>query len=329
MRTAKQRLVALTLVLATVLGLGAVTPVTAIAAPACASELGLRPPSSEATAETPAVLLHGLWGDVDSMLAMSQSLESTKTVVPYRFDYKSANTAWVTVGDAAQRLARTIVCYSRMYGGKDVIIVAHSMGGLLAREALSRAAYGTFAKDVTGHVITIGTPHKGAPMGGGSYASNISLCDATFVWWGKEAADACNTIESAKAVSAMRPGSPELAALPRFPDGISVHAIAGDVRTARCMFLVCSPAFSTGGDLVVPIDWQPTGRRMAERTMATRSLNVSMPLLSPTSVTPGVAITACWARRRCRTMSRRVSKRTSLRSRLRQTRFLRSRLTKQ
>jgi len=54
-------------------------------------------------------------------------------------------------------------------------------------------------------------------------------------------------------VSAMRPGSPELAALPHIPSGITVRAIAGDVKAPP----VCTPwscaLVDSNSDLVVPV----------------------------------------------------------------------------
>jgi triacylglycerol esterase/lipase EstA (alpha/beta hydrolase family) len=186
----KQQLASSALVLTMVLGSGVALPVTAAAKPACASELGLSvPTAADAAAKTPVILVHGLWSKA-SDLAKLESRALPASTAPYRFDYEETNDKWVTTGDTAHHLAKTIVCYSRLYGNKDAAIVAHSMGGLLTREALSWAAYGTKAKDATGHVVTIGTPNKGAPMGGASFISNISLCNATFVWWGEEAADA-------------------------------------------------------------------------------------------------------------------------------------------
>lgn len=47
----------------------------------------------------------------------------------------------------------------RSAGGRPIAIVAHSMGGLVARAALRRAAPG-----VIDHIVTIGTPHHGTTL---------------------------------------------------------------------------------------------------------------------------------------------------------------------
>ena len=254
-----RRIITSMLALAVLLGLAGTMPVTATAdtGQSCAQELNLsRPSSTDAAAKTPVILVHGLWSKaamwVDAgMTTALASVDGLAVVKP--FDYKSANSRWVTEGGTDQRLAKTIVCYSKLYGGKKVIIVVHSMGGLLTRAALDWAAYGTFAKKVVGHIVTIGTPHEGANISDASYIANISLCNAAFFWWGKDAQQNCSTVEEGKAVSAMRPGSPELAALPHIPSGITVRAIAGDVKAPP----VCTPwscaLVDSNSDLVVPV----------------------------------------------------------------------------
>jgi pimeloyl-ACP methyl ester carboxylesterase len=254
----RMRLMALLLVLATVLGLQVSEPVAARAdVTACASELGLtKPTPADAKAQQPVVLVHGLGSKAETWSegspSMRLSLESAAVAVR-AFDYERANTDWVTTGDTTHRLAKTVICYQQLYGGKKVIIVAHSMGGLLTRAMMSWAAYGKYAKTAVGHVITIGTPHLGAPMGGYSAFANLSLCKATVVWFGTEAAKDCEVLESSKAISAMSLGSKQLADLPHFPKGISVRAIAGNVRTRLCGLNGCGSEYATSSDLVVPV----------------------------------------------------------------------------
>lgn len=225
----------------------------------CVGELSLNKPSpGDARTKTPVLLVHGLWSDQDTWLdgqpSMYSQLQRTNDIRLHRFGYKVANDDWVTDGDTAQRLAKTIVCLSRLYGGKDVIVAAHSMGGLLTRAALDWAAYGTFAKKVTGHVVTMGTPHTGAPLAAFGHDVLTGNCNNAFVWWGQEAYENCATVIGTYAPAAMAAGSRELAALPKFPAGITVKAIAGEVRRQVCAPWGCSQPQSTGGDLLVPVE---------------------------------------------------------------------------
>lgn len=73
------------------------------------------------------------------------------------------------VADAAGLLARELQAL-RDSGLERVDVVAHSMGGLVARDALTRKAY--YAGDGTGgrrypaldRLILIGTPNHGSPL---------------------------------------------------------------------------------------------------------------------------------------------------------------------
>lgn len=221
----------------------------------CAKELNLEVPSAnDATQRTPVILVHGIWGDSSSMKVLNDSVTSMDKVTTYNFNYLSTNAVWVTGSGTDHRLAKTIVCYSKLYDNKKVVIVAHSMGGLLTRAALDWAAYGTFAKVAVGYVITIGTPHEGANLSSVTNFINTTLCNTTFVWFGTGAQEACRIVEDSKAASAMRPGSPQLAELPHFPDGVLVKAIAGDVQHMMCTGWGCYDAYDNRSDLVVSID---------------------------------------------------------------------------
>lgn len=279
-RVRSRALSALLLVFAVVFG-GVVTAPSAQAdgktdTSVCVADLERKLPVPLSDAEktkNPVVFVHGLWGNESSLQLIEKSIRSMGDIVTHRFDYELANDDWVTDGDTAQRLAKTIVCLSRLYGGKDVIIVAHSMGGLLARAALDWAAYGTFAKKVIGHVVTIGTPHLGAPIAAFGRDVLTGNCNDAFVWWGQEAYENCATVIGTYAPAAMATGSRELAALPKFPTGITVKAIAGEVRQQVCVPWGCSQPKSTGGDLVVPVDsatadYTMTGKGDGKRVFA-------------------------------------------------------------
>ena len=224
----------------------------------CREELGLTAP--ENAAKTPVILVHGLWSKASNLNPLKESIETNSSLVVDSFNYgeKAADgdksDRWVTEGDTAQRLAKTIVCYSRLYDDKEPVIVAHSMGGLLTRAALDWAAYGTRAKDVTGHVITIGTPHQGALLASGVDEFWVTLCKAPAgVFALTPDVDAmCRQLRTNEAVSGLRLDSEQLAKLPSFPSGVSVRAIAGNVSVDSCALWGCN-AEPTNGDLVVPV----------------------------------------------------------------------------
>jgi pimeloyl-ACP methyl ester carboxylesterase len=254
-----RRIITAMLALAVLLGLAIAAPVTATAdsGQGCAQDLGFqRPSSSDAASKTPVILVHGLGSSAGTWSKGKSPMISALSdgdVVVKTFDYESANERWVTEGDTAKRFAKTIVCYSKLYGGKKIIIVAHSMGGLLTRTALSWEAYGVPVASRVGHIITIGTPHKGAGLADAGVMLGGATCLDVGLWYGVPAGLACAALTKQwTAVPGLRLNSPELAALPRFPADITVKAIAGSVTWRSCAPWGCTDA-SRGGDLIVPI----------------------------------------------------------------------------
>jgi len=158
--------------------------------------------------EVPVILVHGLgnynasanaWGSISNPSSFAGKIDRAPGVaVAHIFHYDTS--VWVDQQSGPQ-LAKTIDCVSRLSaqnGGKGkVIVIGSSMGGLVARDALSRhSSDGRAIADEVGQVITIGSPHLGADV---------------WTW------------------SVFNPGSPELARLPHFPAQTTVHTIAADV----------------------------------------------------------------------------------------------------
>jgi triacylglycerol esterase/lipase EstA (alpha/beta hydrolase family) len=102
------------------------------------------------------VLVHGLDepGGIWDQLAPALSGDG-HTVA--RFDYAN-DQAIVRSADAFESALQRL----RDAGVQEIDLVCHSMGGLVAREALSRDAFAGLNVSV-GTMVTLGTPHKGSP----------------------------------------------------------------------------------------------------------------------------------------------------------------------
>ncbi|HYH74623.1 MAG TPA: alpha/beta fold hydrolase [Candidatus Saccharimonadales bacterium] len=172
--------------------------------------------------QVPVILVHGFngnatdWGSISDNNSFAGRIDDIPGVaVAHSFDYDfwgySATINWVDVPRMGPRLAKTIDCVSRISqnnGGKGkVVLVGYSMGGLVARDALSRQSTdGQRAiADQVDHVVTIGTPHAGTTLWPGLQLFPNSLGGA------------------------FTPGSPHLSRLPQFPADTTVRTIAGDV----------------------------------------------------------------------------------------------------
>lgn len=205
-------------------------------------------------ARTPVIMVPGLNGKVASFTRMVSELKSVDGVVTDVFNYESVAHRWIADGDTAHRLAKMVVCYSKLYGNKRVILVTHSMGGLLAREMLDWAAYGTFAKKVVGHIVTIGTPHKGSILANADSSFWMALCKAPAGIFSltDDIDSLCRQAEWGRATAGLSINSQQLAKLPKFPRGMTIKAIAGNAQLETCALWGCS-AKSSGGDLVVSV----------------------------------------------------------------------------
>lgn len=165
----------------------------------------------------------------------------------YTFDYHDVSGRWVTDSNIAPELGAAIEClYSEF--DQRVIVVAHSMGGLATREALSaRSGNGVPRPEQVSRVVTFGTPHTGSMLaaiaGGGlsrAPTQTAALLRLLLSTCGQrsaakfESGSTCDVLQPAvrafdgPAGRALRSGSPELQAL-RFP-GVPFHALGGETE---------------------------------------------------------------------------------------------------
>jgi hypothetical protein len=84
------------------------------------------------------------------------------------------------IGDAAQRLRQLLADVRRSHPGVPVDVIAHSQGGLVARAALGEDTDRLDPRLPTvDHVITLGTPHHGAPLATANAALGTTLWGPT------------------------------------------------------------------------------------------------------------------------------------------------------
>ncbi|NRG40336.1 hypothetical protein GTU73_05225 [Rathayibacter sp. VKM Ac-2804] len=221
---------------------------------------------------------------VDQPVTTSQrsligAFQDTEGAVVYTFDYRDLAARWVTDPGIADALASSIACLTAATGHRAVV-VAHSMGGLAARQALSQSVDGVPVESMVREVVTFGTPNTGsdlalrlgqiidstgtvspAVVGGLEPQSRLGI-SALLASCGEAASeDAANAGEctgmpmidalSSQAGIAMRTGSTELAALPPWPAGVRVVSLAGDIRVTIASVLGSSTGSVSLGDIIV------------------------------------------------------------------------------
>lgn len=183
--------------------------------------------------------------------AVSRSLVGQLQGIPgaavFTYDYRPYSTRWVTDRHIGDGLGSVIDCLAEV-SGQEVIVVAHSMGGLAAQYAAAGGQNGPDRADSLATVVTLGTPFEGSMLalltsggiaGIGSTKVGLPLrvlmtvCGrATTV----DGPDACAPLPSlltsfdGAAGRALQAGSPELGQLPPWPSGVTVRSIAGTLE---------------------------------------------------------------------------------------------------
>lgn len=181
--------------------------------------------------EVPVILVHGMgnyaanataWGSTSNASSFAGKVDRIPGVaVAHIFRYDTS--VWVDQVSGSA-LAKTIDCVSELSKNNQskgkVIVVGYSMGGLVARDALSRRSADNqrAIADQVGQVVTIGTPHVGAKV---------------WTW------------------SVFNAGSPEMTRLPKFPERTIVHTIASNVTNVTTDLWGNTTRVATNDDTIV------------------------------------------------------------------------------
>jgi pimeloyl-ACP methyl ester carboxylesterase len=190
-----------------------------------------------AQAEKIILYIHGIVGDTASMVPSVNFVEVDKKLLSIKerydvvlaFDYENIQT---TIQENAKFLGEKLQEIGLGANhGKQLHIVAHSMGGLVSRWFIERLG----GNQVVQHLVMLGTPNAGSPWPSIQdwvfTALGIGLNQlSAIVWPTKIVADLLKVLENNdKSLEQMQPDSPILKELAENPDpGIPYTIIAGD-----------------------------------------------------------------------------------------------------
>ena len=117
------------------------------------------PGPGDTTSTPPVILIHGLYHNASAWIFYRWWLRRAGYRRVYLFNYNSLKS---TFGEISGKLDKWMKETARSFPGEEVLMVGHSLGGLLAK------AYAGKKDGVQGPavraVVTLGTPHKGSRM---------------------------------------------------------------------------------------------------------------------------------------------------------------------
>ncbi|GAA4245163.1 hypothetical protein GCM10022255_011350 [Dactylosporangium darangshiense] len=209
------------------------------------------------------------------------NLQALPGAIVYTVDYHDTATRWFTepgAGGAVFTHVFDCITGEARYAGHNVVVAAHSMGGLIARWSVTDAPGAAARRARMGLAITVGTPYEGAWLAAlGSFLVDTAANIATGVVKAEAAPllelmhlamaacrehevaalDPCTylnkVIEFLASMHAFAPGSPELSSLSPWPKGMRVETLASSsvVQDVGGLFLVRGPGTVDLGDVVV------------------------------------------------------------------------------
>ena len=118
-----------------------------------------RPDPSVTTSFPPVILIHGLYHNASAWIFYRWWLRRAGYQRVYLFNYNSLKSSFWEISDQLNKwMAET----ARSFPGEAVLVIGHSLGGLLAKAYAGR-------KDVdegpaVRALVTLGSPHKGSKM---------------------------------------------------------------------------------------------------------------------------------------------------------------------
>ena len=137
-----------------------------------------RPGPGGRTSTPPVILIHGLYHNVSAWICYRWWLKRAGYDRVYAFNYNSFSHDFHQI---LEKLDQWIMEVSRSFPGEEIIIIGHSLGGLLAKAYAGRND--AFKGPGVKAIITLGTPYGGSKMvvfGIGRLAGSLS-CGAPLI----------------------------------------------------------------------------------------------------------------------------------------------------
>jgi pimeloyl-ACP methyl ester carboxylesterase len=226
----------------------------------------------------PVLFVHGINSNSGSWntgkrVDLVNAVTDRKPVTGWTFDYGQWSTNWVTNPHIGPALAEAITCLSRG-SGHQVVVVAHSMGGLATQFAVGQRTPDTHqpVSDLVAQLITVGTPYRGSKtlsktkqgMEATVVLDLISKVCAAWTAGGEDKCKASLSLPNTEVGTALQYDSDDIKALPPWPKDLPVLPIATDIEYFLGLRMFGAGKTYHLGDLIVTIDSQTAHANAAE-----------------------------------------------------------------
>ncbi len=131
----------------------------------------VRPADDNTASRTPVLLIHGLFHTPSAWLLLIMKLRQASWNTLYTFKYSSWHTG---ISELREQLILEIRRIATESGNKKIILIGHSLGGLLARTVAADPR----CREHLAAVVTLGAPHHGsklAAVGIGNLARSLHV----------------------------------------------------------------------------------------------------------------------------------------------------------
>ena len=247
----------------------AATPAAAQAPGSCVTSQLQQVPggSTSLPGSVPVLFIHGIISKAQMWKpttpgSIAYQAARIRGVTAWTFNYQPESLDWAKNPAIGPAVARRLACLANR-SGHDVIVVAHSMGGLAAQYALAQPDPngGTVASHVA-EVITVGTPYQGSALLTAMQLARLGYDLSPEAVLGEAVLSACAghtsgicalpAVLPSQVGTALELNSPAIAKLPPWPAGLPVLDIAGDMGLLIGVGPFALPQFDVG-DIAVTV----------------------------------------------------------------------------
>ncbi len=228
-------------------------------------------PARPLKGSVPVVFIHGIlstaamW-DGSSAGSIAGRAARMRGATAWTFNYGPQNLDWVTNPAIGPAFARAVSCLAQS-SGHQVVIVAHSMGGLAAQFAVGQPdPYGGMVAGHVAELITIGTPYQGSWFLSAVQALRTGarwVYPARYLVAAEAITAACEgsrsgicgllNVPPSPVGTALELKSTAIKDLPPWPAGLRVYDVAGNIRLFQLVAGPLSGSLNIG-DLAVLTD---------------------------------------------------------------------------